>query len=378
LRYKQSEESVIKYSEKESFLKSFLLFFIVILLFLGFIFYANARKEKANIRNTLFLEMENYSLNHKDTRFHTREVDKKTSQLFYTLYEDDESLYLLTPSASAPDKKEMMMIVSPAGAIMVPYSKESTKVRKIWYPKIAYTQTLTQMHHALLWQFSLFGMSALILSLLAAWYTLQPLRSSLHLLEDFIKDIIHDLNTPLTSILLNLKMIKTDNEEIESIRTATQTIEMLHHNLDSYLKEQKHTNEIFSIEEVIHQYVAFFTPLYDYLSWEVHIEKCILSTDRQAFERIIYNLLSNACKYNTSKGKIKISLKNTRLSIQNSSYGVHQPHRVFERFYKESERGLGIGLHIVDKLCQSLQIEKRFIQKGTDITVTLACKNILA
>jgi len=233
------------------------------------------------------------------------------------------------------------------------------------------------MQEGIFWQYLLFVLVALIVALLAAWYTLRPLRSSLHLLEDFIKDIIHDLNTPLTSILLNLKMIETKNDEIESIRTATQTIEMLHHNLDSYLREQKQAEEIFTADEVVNRYVTFFTPLYDYLSWDVQIEKLILSTDKQAFERVIYNLLSNACKYNTSDGKVVISLNDTILSIRNSSYGVNHPDRVFDRFYKESERGLGIGLHIVDKLCQTLEIEKKFILKGTDVIVELECKNII-
>jgi len=344
---------------------------------LGFIFYDNARKETANIKNTLFLEMKNYSLNHEDVRFHTTEVEKKEKQLFYTLYEDDESLYILTPSAPATENKEMMMIVSPAGAIMVPYSKESSKVRKVWYPKMAYEYTLKQMHHDLLWQFSLFGLGALILSLLAAWYTLNPLRSSLHLLEDFIKDIIHDLNTPLTSILLNLKMMETQNDEIESIRTSVQTIEMLHHNLDAYLREQKQSDTTFNVEEIIDRYVIFFTPLYHYLIWDVHTNNLTLTTDKQAFERIIYNLLSNACKYNTSDGKIEITLEGTVLSIHNSSYGVKNPDKVFQRFYKESERGLGIGLHIVKKLCQTLEIEKKFTVESTDVIVTLECKNII-
>jgi len=66
------------------------------------------------------------------------------------------------------------------------------------------------------------------------------------------------------------------------------------------------------------------------------------------------------------------------LSIRNSCYGVNNPDRVFERFYKESERGLGIGLHIVDKLCQTLEIEKKFILEGKDVIVELECKNIMA
>ena len=345
----------------------------MIILFLLFIFYDKAHNETAHIRSNLFLEMQNYSLGLDDERFNIHLVPKKQKEKLYTLYEELNSLYILAPVSDA-EKKEMMMLVTPAGTIMVPYSNNATEVQRVSYPTLEYMSLINQMRYRLFLQFLLFVMGALIVSLLAAWYTLNPLRSSLRLLEDFIKDIIHDLNTPLTSILLNLKMIDSKNEEIDSIRTATQTIEMLHHNLDSYLKEKKQPEETFTLNEVVERYVAFFNPLYDYLHWDVQVGKLTLSTDKQAFERVIYNLLSNACKYNTSDGKVEISLNGTILSIRNSSYGVNNPDRVFERFYKESERGLGIGLHIVDKLCKTLKIEKKFSLEGTNVIVTLDCK----
>jgi len=342
-----------------------------------FIFYDKMKNETVHIRNNIFLEMQNYSLGLDDERFTMQVVSKKQKEKLYTLYEELNSLYILAPIVDMETKELMAVVMTPSGAIMVPYVKNTAKVQKVSYPKSAYKVLIQQMNYHLFLQLLLFILGALIVSLLAAWYTLRPLRSSLNLLEDFIKDIIHDLNTPLTSILLNLKMIETENEEIESIRTATQTIEMLHHNLDSYLKEQKQPEETFSLDEVVDRYVTFFTPLYDYLNWDVQIEKLTLSTDKQAFERVIYNLLSNACKYNTSEGKIEISLNGSLLSIRNSSYGVSHPERVFERFYKESERGVGIGLHIVDKLCKTLQIEKRFMLEGTDVIVELECENLL-
>ena len=353
-----------------------MLFFIVITLFLAFIFYDNFQKEKTNLRNTLFLEMKNYSLNHEDTRFETTITKKEKKKIFYTLYEDQNSLYILVPSPNV-NTKEMMMIMGPAGMIMVPYSRDAKEVLKVWYPKDAYKASITKIKYAQILKFALFALGTLLLALLAAWYTLRPLRDSLHLLEDFIKDIIHDLNTPLTSILLNLKMMDAEDEEIQSIRTAAQTIEMLHQNLDAYLREQQQTQEQFNLNEVIERYVAFFTPLYDYLNFEIDIKETLLTTNKQSFERIVYNLISNACKYNTSDGNIKISLEGTHLFIRNSSYGVSNPHRVFERFYKESERGLGIGLHIVDKLCKALGIDKKFSVEDTDVIVTLECEEIL-
>jgi K+-sensing histidine kinase KdpD len=367
---------VIKFSEKESFIKSFLLFFTVIIFFLLFIFYDKIENETAHIRNNLFLEMQNYSLGLADTRFDTHIIPKDNSKKLYTLYQNNHELFILAPIANTP-KKEMMMVVTPSGSIMVPYSSDTKEVQKVSYPEADYRYQIKQMQYHYFLQLLLFALGAITLSLLAAWYTLNPLRSSLRLLEDFIKDIIHDLNTPLTSILLNLKMIETENEEIESIRTSIQTIEMLHHNLDAYLREQKQGEQLFTANEVVHRYVNFFTPMYDYLDWKVDMYSLTLCADKQAFERVIYNLLSNACKYNTSNGKIEIFLEGTRLSIHNSSYGVKNPNKVFERFYKESERGLGIGLHIVDKLCQNLNIEKSFSVDGTDVIIVLECKHII-
>lgn len=368
---------VIKFSEKESFIKSFLLFFILSIIFILFILYDKLLYKKVYIKSNILLEMKNYSLGFTDKRFNKKSVKIEDEKDLYTLYEDKHSLFIRVPLSSDTKKKEMVMIMTSMGTIMVPYSNNDKKVIKIWYSKVDYKKQITQMQYSLLWQLCLFSIGALIASLLASWYTLHPLRSALHLLEDFIKDIIHDLNTPLTSIILNLKMIEVENEEIESIRVSTQTIEMLHHNLEAYLRDKKQHEEIFYLDEIINRYIIFFTPLYDYITWNIEKINITLLTDKQAFSRIVYNLLSNACKYNRSNGKIEIFLEGSTLCIQNSSYGVRNPKRVFERFYKESERGMGIGLHIVDKLCQSLKIQKQFIVEDSDVVVSLECENII-
>ena len=346
------------------------------MLFLAYVFYTNVQNGIAHIEENLLLEMKNYSLGFDDRRFKASTVNKKKEQKFYTLYRDNETLFMLAPIFD-PDIGQTAAIMTPTGVVMVPYAKNSAKALKIAYPKSAYMQDIKRVRHRFLKQFLLFSLGAVVAAFLAAWYTLRPLRSSLRLLEEFIKDIIHDINTPLTSILLNLKMMEKEDEEIRSIRTSVQTIEMLHQNLDAYIKEQQRPHEKFTLQEIIDKYVYFFRSLYDYLQWDVQVESALLLTDKQAFERIVYNLLSNACKYNTPHGKVTVRFSGTKLSISNDSHGVRNPDRVFERFYKESERGLGIGLHIVDKLCRSLHIDKKFIVENSTVTVVLDCSRIL-
>ncbi len=319
-------------------------------LFLLFIFYHYQRIEEEHIKTNLFLEMKNYSLSFDDKRFDIDIIPPVKDKKFYEMYEDKDALYILVPFQDEQD------------------------VLKILYPMKKYMLLVNAVKHTLYIQLFILTVIAMILSILAALYSLGPIRSSLRLLEDFIKDIIHDLNTPLTSILINLKMIEGKSEEIESISISAKNIAMLHQNLDCYLKEVQGVSERFDLKAVIEEQVKFFTPLYDYLEWKIEVPTYMLTTDKNAFTRIVYNLLSNACKYNTSDGSIKITFDAGVLCIENDSYGVEQPERVFERFYKESERGLGIGLHIVDKLTRELGIEKTFELNKKKVSVCLWLK----
>jgi signal transduction histidine kinase len=80
--------------------------------------------------------------------------------------------------------------------------------------------------------------------------------------------------------------------------------------------------------------------------------------EKKFFTRIVDNLLSNASKYNKQKGKVSVIFNERQKSLEiiDTGKGIKNPKRVFERFYKEHERGVGIGLHIVKKLCDELEI----------------------
>jgi len=321
--------------------------------FLIFIFYQYEKIEEEHLRENLFLELKNYSFFFDDTHFDIDIVPNIEKRSPYELYSDEGSLYILVPMPSAP--KDML---------------------KVYYPKANFVKQLHTMRTHILYQFLFLTLLAFIISLVFSFYALSPLRRSLALLETFIKDIIHDLNTPISNILINLKMMDAKNEEVESISRSTKAISMLHNNLNAYLEKTKNEHEKFKLKEVIDEQVAFFAPMYDYLQWQVAIDERILLTDRHTFTRILYNLLSNACKYNTGDGFIRIETIGDTLHISNNSHGIKEPSRVFERFYKESERGLGIGLHIVKALSEQLHIRTHLTIDGKIVEVTLQLSKV--
>lgn len=98
----------------------------------------------------------------------------------------------------------------------------------------------------------------------------------------------------------------------------------------------------------------------------------IVEAYSDGMKRVFDNLLSNAAKYNRENGEVFIHLdpESMRVIIEDTGKGITHPEKVFDRFYKEHDRGLGIGLHIVKKMCDQMkiivQIETK-IGKGTKI-----------
>jgi len=182
--------------------------------------------------------------------------------------------------------------------------------------------------------FSISTLIVLIMSFIFSIYSLQPLRKALNILEETTKDIIHDINTPLMSILVNLKILKMEIKENEEIKRIS--LEQI--NLKEIIQK-----EIFNLKE-----------LYPDIKVETNLEDIIVSSDRTAVERIISNLLSNAFKHNVLNGYIKVYLSSNELIIENSSKEIKNPKKLFDRFYKESQRGLGLGLSIVKKLADEI------------------------
>lgn len=248
---------------------------------------------------------------------------------------------------------------------------------KIYLPQKKYMQEIDALEKKLVWKFFTVLFVIAILSLLFALYALSPLRRALHLTEEFIKDILHDFNTPLATLRLNVSMLKNEigeNSKITRIETSVQNILNLQSNLRAYLHSHAAQKELFSLKTLLLQRVSLIDNNYKDISFEITLPDIQLNTNKDSFTRIIDNLLSNAAKYNKKNGKVLIRYEDGILKIEDTGKGIKNPKRVFERFYKEQERGIGIGLHIVKKLCEELGIKITLLSKvgvGTEFSLNL-------
>ncbi|MBM95953.1 MAG: hypothetical protein CMI09_08940 [Oceanospirillaceae bacterium] len=111
---------------------------------------------------------------------------------------------------------------------------------------------------------------------------------------------------------------------------------------------------------------------------------CIVTTDRLLMGRILRNLLENALHY-THKGEVQLQLSHrlgSRVQVRVCDTGSGIPEdaqlAVFEEFTRlpgsQSVKGVGMGLPIVQRLCQllgvSLQLESR-VGIGTEVTLEI-------
>ncbi|WP_041672666.1 sensor histidine kinase [Sulfurovum sp. NBC37-1] len=222
----------------------------------------------------------------------------------------------------------------------------------------------------------------MIFGLILARLFLKPMRDSIMLLDRFIKDTTHELNTPLSTILTNVEMMDTDvmveknKKKLNRINIAAKTVSQLYKDL-TYLtlkQEQKDHREEIELQGLIHDRIEYFTALANtkQLHFELDMENVIIHADKQKITRVIDNLLSNAIKYNKRGGSIGIKLRIGMIEISDTGVGIDEEKIpfIFDRYmrFNQSEGGFGVGLSIVKKILDEYNIKIEVyskLNKGT-------------
>lgn len=344
----------MKIYEVESLSKSFLIFFMLLEVLLAINFWHELQEKKAEVEEKIQVEMQLCAYNLQCGELKTDFVEKTENKETNILYKDgDFYSYFKVPTVD----KFLMKVV---------------------YPKASYLSKIEKLEQKTYRKFLLYSLLAALVSFLFAYYALMPLRKALRLNEEFVKDILHDFNTPISSMRINLKLFKREigeNRKIQRLENNIETILSLQNNLQIFLRGIPSQVESFSLKELAEERVHYFGILYPDVLFKISLGKTVLETNKDAFTRILDNLLSNAGKYNVANGEVSVALKGHSLSIRDTGKGIKHPSRVFDRYYKEQNRGIGIGLHIVKKLCDQLRIPLKIKSKenqGTTIVLNLS------
>jgi len=218
---------------------------------------------------------------------------------------------------------------------------------------------------------------------------LKPMRDAIHLLDTFIKDTTHELNTPVSTIMTNIEMINKDNIKdkyllkiINRIEIGTKTVSNIYDDLSFLILKNKiiSNNQNINLKKLIAQRVEYFSILANVKKIQIKTKldpNATLNIDEKKISKLIDNLLSNAIKYNKINGSIVITLDKNELTIKDTGKGIEQQNidLMFERYarFDHVVGGFGIGLNIVKMICDEYNLDIKItsqVNKFTEVSIT--------
>lgn len=199
---------------------------------------------------------------------------------------------------------------------------------------------------------------------------LKPLESKITMLNSFIKDFTHEINTPLSVILLSIEQLEKkqniDTTKFARMKLAAKTLSQTYSDLifltfpDTISNEEERIVMKEAIKERLEYFRLFFERKQIALSVDLQGDSTILAS-KSKINKMLDNLISNAIKYNKKGGFVSVNLKGRALSIKDSGYGIDEKNltKIFERYarFNSDQGGFGIGLSLVKSICKEYHIE---------------------
>lgn len=332
--------------EKTAFLKFFITYFFSVALLIltaGFFYFQQMQEEYIKIEEFSLMEYARYikmgdSVKDYSDEYHHKFVDKHNEYIDVRNFEKiDNEFTKFIPMGS---NKPYLQVFKSCNSFN---DKELQLQLNIIYVQLV-----------LLFIFA-------SLSFYLAKGALKPLRESIDTLEKFAKDLIHDLNTPVTAMKLNIKLLEKnplikDTNAIVRLNKSISTITELHENLTILLEKNTFQIELVNVCDIVQDVVQLHEPSYTDIKFNISCTSLFAETNTNALKEVLHNIISNACKYNRQNGYVNIYMQDNVLRIKNSGAEIHEPDKIFNRNYS-GQNSSGIGLDIVKRLCDAMNIK---------------------
>ena len=225
--------------------------------------------------------------------------------------------------------------------------------------------------------------------------------------DDFLKTISHELRTPLTNIEMGadtLKMLfELPDWQQKHFHSAQESLEILEEGCQREIKLVNDLLELVHLDARTEPIAVEAVDLNLVLSYTVklfaqrakqqqqHLNIYLphdlpqIETNPSMFERVLTELLNNACKYTPQGEKIdvrmELNIPTLKLTVANSGIEITDTElgRIFDKFYRIPQQdrwqhgGTGLGLALVAKQVEYLggKIEAKHEDKLLTMTVEL-------
>lgn len=187
-------------------------------------------------------------------------------------------------------------------------------------------------------------------------------------------NISHEIRTPLTLVMNPLKKMREDERDpgrkdlfnlmyrnsLRILRLVNQLLDIRKVDSGQMKMHFMETETVYFIKDIMQSFENLAVTRNIDFSIEAADETVNLWIDQSSFDKIIFNILSNAFKFTPDGGMVKICIKETgshvEFTVENSGEHIEERHleRMFERFYQVDPRdaniGSGVGLNLAKLL----------------------------
>jgi len=235
---------------------------------------------------------------------------------------------------------------------------------------------------------SLIAFGIIILILVLSFYFLNsfsvPFKRVNERLDDFIKESIHEINTPLSIINVNVDLFDSlygKNKYFNRIKSATKSLATIYNDMDYLIKQNRidYKDELILLEDFVKERVEYFELICQLKNIKLKFyapTKTHIMFNPTKLQRIIDNTLSNAIKFSYKNSSVEITIKEIEedsisISFRDYGQGIKNPDKIMGRYYREDEykNGFGIGMciikSIIDESNITLNIESKLSQGST-------------
>ncbi|SFN47571.1 Signal transduction histidine kinase [Bizionia echini] len=223
--------------------------------------------------------------------------------------------------------------------------------------------------------------------------------------SNFFANLTHELRTPLTLIIGPLEQVINNPPPTAILKrratgilnNAKHILGLINQLLDLAKLESKqmpieltHANIITYTEELVQRFQPLATQNNQYLKFQTNETDWFINFDCDKWDKIVYNLISNALKFTPKHGEITVQLNQSvlhgktaiALIVTDSGIGIKEENKdaIFNRFYQtdlsstRANDGTGVGLALVKEL---VDLQKGEITVSSQINIGSSFKIVL-
>jgi len=197
-------------------------------------------------------------------------------------------------------------------------------------------------------------------------------------LDNFIKDSMHEINTPLAIININVDLYNRKygtNKHLQRIKASAKVLANIYNDMDYLIKHDlvELKPEEVDLCDFLSDRVEYFEEVATLKGISI-IKSCEccakIYMNAKQLQRVVDNSISNAIKYSFENQSIEVGSRLTpsgecQIYFKDQGIGIDDTEKIFDRYYRESKQvgGLGIGLNIVRTIIQRENIKVQIDSK---------------